>query len=299
MSGTNDTNTRIGGSSDLTKKVAQLSRELSALEEKSNKFNQIISNLNESCSTIKSDNQKLRKECSDLRAECNELKEAKEFAEREFTSLSTRISHKADTSSVNKKYDAISQEMNRKADKGSAVASSSDMEEAKSKHRLNTCVFLCLIIIFNIVATWLIIYRPSYYGYTDIRTLPWFYVLALVAVMFVNIAGIIIWIYHFTTAAVDFCVWEAITEFCLFVFGIVAMWLFAFHPLEKVTGAANALAVFLMLANLAALILRIIHFYDEHTSGDLDISTASWVVSLIETILLLVIFIVYVGWIRA
>lgn len=260
-------------------------------------------------SSVRGENEKLCTLCSDLQKQCNELKNIKGFESRitklesQITNLRSLLETKAAISTLENKIrelstrlDNLSNALSKKAEKGETGASASDLSEVRSNHGFNTCVFLCAILIFNILAISLIIGKPGYFGETD--GLPWFYILPLITCMLLNIVGIIIWIYHFSQSAVDYEVWEYVVEVGLLLFNMVAIWLFAFHPLEEVTSAAIALIVILALANLLILVMRILYFVDEHTLADVDKDVVSLTVNIIGTILLVVVLIIFIFWIR-
>lgn len=258
-----------------------------------------ISALTQRCNTIETENKQLRTQCSNLQTRCSELKTEKSKLEEQVTSLRSQIRSKADASSITSldaKFNNLSSAISKKADKGETGASVSDLSEVRSNHGFNTCVFLCSILVINILAISFIIGRPGYFG--EIDGLPWFYILPLIACMLLNIASIVIWIYNFSQSAVDYEVWEYVVEVGLLLFNMVAIWLFAFHPLAEVTSAAIALIVFLALANLLMLVMRILYFVDEHTLADIDKDVVSLTVNIIGTILLVVVLVIFIFWIR-
>ncbi len=287
----NKDGTQVGTPDPITNAIANLKR---ATESS-------IATLDERCTIIESENKSLSKQCSDLKNQCDELKKTNESVERQLTSLSSRISQKADTSlldALDKKCDELSYTVSRKADKGSVGASSSEMRDAQRKHGLNTCLFLCAIMIFNIFATWFIIYRPNYVGFGEISNLPWTYILPLMIIMFGNIASTVIWFYHFRGYGIHYVTWEKVVELVLLAFNIVAMWLFAFHPLQEVTSAVIALAVFLMFVNILMFFARVLYFATKYISTEIDKNILSLTVSISGTVLLVVILIIFIFWIR-
>lgn len=237
---------------------------------------------------VEAKNKELSTQCLDLKKQFDTLEAANNDIKGQLESLKETISQKSDAELVNKKHNELSQELKKK---------DALMESALRKHDLNTCLFLCVMMLLNIVAIWTIIYRPGYSGSVGAVALPWYCIVSLAAITLTNVAATIIWD-HFIHEEVAFYWGEIITEFFLLVFNTVVMWLFAFYPLEEVTGAVITLAVFLTLANALALFMRIIQFSCKLTSARPDCDVASLAVCIIETLLLVVILVILVGWIR-
>lgn len=172
------------------------------------------------------------------------------------------------------------------------------IDKLKRNHNFVACAFLCAVILLNIISTWLIIYRSGDSEFVDIKTMPWFYIVPLVAVMLVNLISIAVWIYRLWDDKVAFRIWEMIMEIVLLIFNTVTIWLFAFHPLVAPTTEVIALAALLMLANATAIIIRLLYFIDNNGLGDFTIGSASLGICIIETLLLLGILVTYISCIR-
>ncbi len=241
----------------------------------------------------KSDNEELRKK---LDKQSKDYDSEKSRRDIQFIELRSSIEKKADAVTVGNQYEDITKKLNAKADIDVSDAPSKKISDINDKHGLNTCIFLCAVLLFNILAIWLIIYRPVFSGSTEIKELPWLYIMPLFTCLLCNIAGTIIWAYHFAHA-VDCYIWQVVMEVLLLMFNMVVMWLFAFHPIE-LSDAVIALAVFLMLANIMSLIMKILHFIYEHTSKYFNMDAACITLCVFGTIFVIVIWMIFVFWIR-
>ncbi|MDE5910781.1 MAG: hypothetical protein K2H24_00445 [Clostridia bacterium] len=178
-----------------------------------------------------------------------------------------------------------------KANKDDVKSVSTVLKCAQNEQGFKTCIAHCAILILNIVAIWLIIYRPDYSNLGD-NLLPWTYILILFTLMLVNIASTVIWIKLIDDEG-DNTLLEAIIEVVLLIFNMVAMWLFAFNPLREVTSIVITLAVFLMLTNLLEIVKRVIYFLAE-CYDDFE----QMIIWGIELFFLILIFFIYVCGIR-
>lgn len=286
----------------IAKTVVQHQKDIEALKTQ-------LAELQTLSSSVRGENEKLRTLCSDLQNRCNELKNFRGLESRvtklesQITNLQSLLEKKAATSTLDSKIqelstrlDRLSYAVNKKADKEDTSTSASDLDEVQNKQGFNTCIFLCTILVFNILAVSFIVGRPGYLGEVD--ELPWFYILPLITCMLLNIASIVIWIYYFSKSMVDYAGWECALEGILLLFNTVTMWLFAFNPLTEVTDAAIALIVFLALANISMLAMRILYFVDEYTLMDVDKDFACVTISIFATIFLIVVLVIFIFWIR-
>lgn len=278
---------------DLKRANKQLERTKSALEdenrklindnnEQRKKISQEVaatdSVQNERNAKLKEENDDLKKENTELKAENNSLKKANEEQKK-------GMAEKAD------KADLVA--LRLRLEKLQRFAESGEFETKTSYitkyHNFSTCLFLCAILLFNIFAIWFIACRPAVSDATGIRELPWMFLLFLCATLVVNIVWAIIVSYRAVRAGKQRA-WVGISAaIVLLVLNMVAVWLFAFHPVE-LTAAVYALLVFLMVANIAEGAAAIFYSYGNENG---------FIPSIFTFIALLPVLIIFIGWIRA
>lgn len=232
---------------------------------------------------LQEENDDLKKENTELKAENNSLKEVNEeqrkgMAEKadkaDLVALRLRLEN-LQRLSGNDEYET---ERDQRRIKG-----------IRAHHNFSTCLLLCAILLFNIFAIWFIACKPAVSGATGIRELPWMFLLFLCATLVVNIVWAIIVSYRAVRAGKQRA-WVGISAaIVLLVLNMVAVWLFAFHPVE-LTAAVYALLVFLMVANIAEGAAAIFYSYGNENG---------FIPSIFTFIALLPVLIIFIGWIRA
>lgn len=167
-------------------------------------------------------------------------------------------------SDLDNKFQELSQKIN---DFHNGTAAQDTSPETGKSRPFGKCIFICAILLFNILATSIIICCPRYLGEVD--PLPWFGVVLLIACLFLNIVGSGIWLYEYYlseeyTMKKGNIIFTIVVEGTLLVLNTVVMWLFASNPLQGITDASIALTVTLVCANFAMLMLRVLYFLDEY-----------------------------------
>ncbi len=233
---------------------------------------------NERNAKLKEENVGLKKENTELKAENNSLKKANEEQKKGMAEKADR----ADLVALRLRLENLQ----RFAESGEFETKTSYITKY---HNFSTCLFLCAILLFNIFAIWFIACKPAVSGATGIRELPWMFLLFLCATLAVNIVWAIIVSYRAVRAGKQRA-WVGISAaIVLLVLNMVAVWLFAFHPVE-LTAAVYALLVFLMVANIAEGAAAIFYSYGNENG---------YVPSIFTFIALLPVLIIFIGWIRA
>lgn len=222
----------------------------------------------------------------------------------------TQEKYNEEYSNVKTKCDELSKALDNKADKSSIDVYSIDVIKIRRKHERNTCLFFCGITVLNIIAIWLIIYRPG----SSMNTLSWYYSIPLVADTLVNMIATAIWIHDFIRENKPFfkvnrnirkklfcaaAVLEIFTEIALSVFSTVAIWLFSAHPQRTIASVIVALIILLTFATGCVLCFRATYYVGKLGTSQYRRKTRLYfIVSAIGTALCLAIFIIFVGWIR-
>ncbi len=171
------------------------------------------------------------------------------------------------------------QELSQKINGFHNGTSAQDTSPETGKSRLfGKYIFICAILLFNILATSIIICCPRYLGEVD--PLPWFGIILLIACLILNIVGSGIWLYEYYLSEEYIMkkgniIFTIVVEGTLLVLNTVVMWLFASNPLQGITGASIALTVALVCANFAMLMLRVLYILDEHTFFDVTLDRSS------------------------
>lgn len=265
------------------------------------KDNERLKGLEKTIETLKSENRMLKSENILQRAKISQevaatdsvqnekngkkLQEENDGLKKENTELKKGMAEKAD------RADLVA--LRLRLEKLQRFAESGEFETKTSYitkyHNFSTCLFLCAILLFNIFAIWFIACRPAVSDATGIRELPWMFLLFLCATLVVNIVWAIIVSYRAVRAGKQRA-WVGISAaIVLLVLNMVAVWLFAFHPVE-LTAAVYALLVFLMVANIAEGAAAIFYSYGNENG---------FIPSIFAFIALLPVLIIFIGWIRA
>ncbi len=174
-----------------------------------------------------------------------------------------------------------------------------DHEKKIRRHDFYTLVFLCLVQLFNIFAITFIIASP----WSGQAEAPWFYTLPLLALLFLNVGCTVI---GAISCKIEFHnyfyynIWQYALEGILLLFNVLTTFLFAFHPLAKVTGAVIALIIFLALSNIMVIAERITCWtgkvsYKVRFGKRLKMHH---VINALRTVFLLVVLIIFIFWIR-
>ena len=262
---------------------AKISQEVAATDPVQNERNAKLKEENDDVQNKR--NTKLKEENVGLKKENTKLKAEKERLEQQNAEQQNKIAEKAD------KADLVAlrlrlENLQRFAESGEFETKTSYITKY---HNFSTCLFLCAILLFNIFAIWFIACRPAVSDATGIRELPWMFLLFLCATLAVNIVWAIIVSYRAVRAGKQRA-WVGISAaIVLLVLNMVAVWLFAFHPVE-LTAAVYALLVFLMVANIAEGAAAIFYSYGNENG---------YVPSIFTFIALLPVLIIFIGWIRA
>lgn len=152
----------------------------------------------------------------------------------------------------------------------------------RNSRKLGVCLFLCAVLLFNILVIWFITCMPT--G----GSIEWLFLLPLLAVTVIDAACVALFSYRVITDACDNA-WVGVSAaIALLVLNIVAIWLFAFYPSE-LTAAVYALLVFLMVANIAEGAAAIFYSYGNENG---------FIPSIFTFIALLPVLIIFIGWIR-
>lgn len=264
-----------------------LGNENKILKEQSAKISQEVaatdSVQNERNAKLKEENDDLKKENTELKAENNSLKKANEEQKKGMAEKAD----KADLVALRLRLENLQRLSGN--DEYETERDQRRIKGIRAHHNFSTCLFLCAILLFNIFAIWFIACRPAVSDATGIRELPWMFLLFLCATLVVNIVWAIIVSYRAVRAGKQRA-WVGISAaIVLLVLNMVAVWLFAFHPVE-LTAAVYALLVFLMVANIAEGAAAIFYSYGNENG---------YVPSIFTFIALLPVLIIFIGWIRA
>ena len=272
---------------DLEHENKQLERTKSALENR----NFVLGNENKILKNkIKGQSAKISQEVAATDSVQNEkngkkLQEENDGLKKENTELKKGMAEKADRADLVALRLRL-ENLQRFAESGEFETKTSYITKY---HSFSTCLFLCAILLFNIFAIWFIACRPAVSDATGIRELPWMFLLFLCATLVVNIVWAIIVSYRAVRAGKQRA-WVGIgAAIVLLVLNMVAVWLFAFHPVE-LTAAVYALLVFLMVANIAEGAAAIFYSYGNENG---------FIPSIFAFIALLPVLIIFIGWIRA
>lgn len=152
----------------------------------------------------------------------------------------------------------------------------------RNSRKLGVCLFLCAVLLFNILVIWFITCMPT--G----GSIEWLFLLPLLAVTVIDAVCVVLLSYRII---VDACenAWVGVSAaIVLLVLNIVAIWLFAFYPSE-LTAAVYALLVFLMVANIAEGVATVFYSYGNENG---------YIPSIFTFIALLPVLIIFIGWIR-
>ena len=152
----------------------------------------------------------------------------------------------------------------------------------RNSRKLGVCLFLCAVLLFNILVIWFITCMPT--G----GSIEWLFLLPLLAVTVIDAVCVALLSYRII---VDACenAWVGVSAaIALLVLNIVAIWLFAFYPSE-LTAAVYALLVFLMVANIAEGVATVFYSYGNENG---------YIPSIFTFIALLPVLIIFIGWIR-
>lgn len=238
---------------------------------------------NERNAKLKEENDDLKKENTELKAENNSLKKANEEQKKGMAEKAD----KADLVALRLRLENLQRLSGN--DEYETERDQRRIKGIRAHHNFSTCLFLCAILLFNIFAIWFIACRPAVSDATGIRELPWMFLLFLCATLVVNIVWAIIVSYRAVRAGKQRA-WVGISAaIVLLVLNMVAVWLFAFHPVE-LTAAVYALLVFLMVANIAEGAAAIFYSYGNENG---------FIPSIFAFIALLPVLIIFIGWIRA
>lgn len=205
-------------------------------DETTSKLNALETDVKEIKNTLNA-----KSDTSDL-ATKEELKNAQRILQNRINNISTKVEEKADASSLDTKCDQIRKEVSTNK-KDAAV------NALVSKYKLNTAMFFFAVMVINIVAIWLVIYRPTPTSIIQTGNLSWFAVLPLLAVTLVNSVSMVISINYFCKPAKEY-LWEIIVEIASLILNTVIIWVFAYCPLNTVSPVLIAATVFLMLSDV-------------------------------------------------
>ncbi len=212
-----------------------------------------------------------------------------------------KLERKANITSLQENYRELSNRIHSKADE-SKVLSRYDLNKLEERNEKRvafySCLFICTILVFNIVLSWLILYRPGYLSFMEEVKLPWFCIVPLLSITLINVVAVIIWFYHFNRSTFDFKQWGKTLEIVLLIFSTVTLWLFSYHPITEITGAIIALFIFLMFNSILMIIRKILFFANEYNSFDIDYDMVSPIIYSFETVFFIIIFILYVSCVR-
>lgn len=251
----------------LSDRVEGLEHKVEELSKKNN-----TANIDEVRGEVKDCQMLLARACfkNDLNKEVSTL-EAKfrNEIDTRINKLNTSIANKADATTVLQKNNELSQRLSRlderindKADRthshnGSTDSLSSRVEKSvddlEFKMNAYKILFCLAIIIFDILALWFIVYRPAFLDDSIVFELSWNSILPLIAILIINIICACIWVYLMAEEFAfcnDHLGGGIILGVCFFVFNIVLMWLFAFHPLKEVYIGELLILIFMTFSNI-------------------------------------------------
>lgn len=152
----------------------------------------------------------------------------------------------------------------------------------RNSRKLGVCLFLCAVLLFNILVIWFITCMPT--G----GSIEWLFLLPLLAITVIDAVCVALLSYRIIADACENA-WVGVSAaIALLVLNIVAIWLFAFYPSE-LRAAVYALLVFLMVANIAEGVATVFYSYGNKNG---------YIPSIFTLIALLPVLIIFIGWIR-
>ncbi len=152
----------------------------------------------------------------------------------------------------------------------------------RNSRKLGVCLFLCAVLLFNILVIWFITCMPT--G----GSIEWLFLLPLLAITVIDAVCVALLSYRIIADACENA-WVGVSAaIALLVLNIVAIWLFAFYPSE-LRAAVYALLVFLMVANIAEGVATVFYSYGNKNG---------YIPSIFTFIALLPVLIIFIGWIR-